>query len=341
MMAPSILWNTYEPALTDDRWRGSAGGGQWTLNLWDQTLKGMYDVHNVSVGESGDNVDELHAGLNSDPACIVLVWRWPMPDYPQRHKAWVRQCALLDYALNKRVPVLVHDQDLMSPDTRDPKTQLQPLKDAGIPVRITMPAFYPPSGYETLHFPYPFRTQRHTPWSSQRLYKRSYVGNNYQRYAQTREWFEEVEGDLWGNWLEEGPGRESPEQVLIDFGVGPRFHDRCDQRQVQTILERSVATVHLAKPIYCKHGFMTIRYAEAALSGTLAFVPYEMRIPPFWRLAFPADDQIWRMDLDADTGHVQKYQLGELVNQQQLVVQEAMSHFGWANAIDVLIRENK
>ncbi len=302
MKASKVLWNGFDSSI-------------WLTALRNETLSGMFDAGGVEIATEAD--------------CLILNWlREGDSVY------YSRQEELLEAALKHGIPTLIFDQEGDQEDSidTDPRVELDMFKIAGIPMKLTMPAFFPPDGYETLHYPFPFRGQRKTPFHTARLYQRSYLGKCDTRYGLALEWFRDVVGDFWGDWLE-----DATEQTLIDFGVGPRFHDECTQDQVQTVLQRSITTVHLATPNQCEYGILTLRYAEAASAGTLAFVPWEMQLPPFWKVPFTSDDDIWRMDLEKDTNHTQKYILAEMQNQQQLLVQEAMSHYAWAKAVNSLI----
>ena len=340
----NIWWHTFEPSLTDGNWKTACAGGQWTKALWNtfDEMPGT-QVTNVSVGEDTikcPTLDRASAG-GPPPDCIVLVWRWNMPGYPQRCAAWERQNELLDYAYKHEVPVLIHDEDLQWDNgVNDPIDNLVEFKAAGIPMALTMPAFYPPKGYETLHFPYAFRDSVHDVWSPTRVYKRSYIGNNYGRYEQAKEWLARTECDVWGNWMDPHPDRQSPENVKVTFGPKVTFHDRLDQRYVKQVLGRSISTVHLAKPDYCTYGFIALRWAEAAFAGCLAFVPDEYYLPKHWWLAFPSEKGIWRQDWN-DISFEERFIYSQRVNEQQLLVAKEMSHFAWVKRISDLIKEKK
>ena len=301
MKVLKMLWNGFESS-------------DWLRALWNQTLSGNFEAGELEIASEAD--------------VIILNWLKEKPGV-----AYARQVELLEAALAHGIPTLIFDQEGIHDEggDSDPRVEQAMFESAKIPMRLTMPAFYPPYGYETLHYAYPFRQQTPIPLSTCRLYQRSYVGYCDTRYGQALDWFRDLQGDIWGDWLD-----DSQEQTLIDFGVGPRFHDECQPEQVQTVLQRSVSTVHLGTPEQCSYGMLTLRYAEAAASGTLAFVPWETQLPPFWKYVFTSDEDIWRMDLEKDTNHTQKYLLTEMQNQQQLVVHEAMSHYAWAKVINEL-----
>lgn len=283
---PNVWWNTYEPALTNDNWKTSAAGGQWTRKVWDYLHLHEIDVTNVSVDESGDS--RLNTAQYYRPDAIVLCWRWPMPNYPERHAAWALQMNLLEYATTSSIPVLIHDQDMKF----DVRNEIEAFRNRGLKALITMPAFYPPKGIYTLHFPNPFdNIATRNVWPKR--YRFGYIGSNYERYDQVYEaWGGTnafgVDAHIWGNWLEPSPSRESPEQVKNDFPY-VTFHDRIAQTDVLETLSQVMYTYHFCKPEYAKVGFITARWYEAAVAGTLAIVPDEMRLPPNFESVFKRD----------------------------------------------------
>jgi hypothetical protein len=303
-----MIWNGF--SLTDRVWLSA---------LWRETLSGMFEAGEMEIASEAD--------------VIILNWL-----HEEKTVSYQHQVELLDGAAKHGTPVLIFDQNGSHEEgsENDPLVELSMFESVGIPMKLTMPAFFPLERYETLHIPYPFERGRNKPFHTNRLYKRSYVGWKDERYGQALEWYRGNESDIWGNWLE-----ESPEQTLMDFEVGPRFHDECPQDKVQTVMQRSIATCHLGTPEQCSLGMLTLRYAEAAEAGCLAFVPWEMQLPAFWRNVFTSEEEIWKMDLEADTNHTEKYLLSEMQNQQQLLIQEGMSHYAWAKVIADLAEERK
>lgn len=302
-----VLWNGFDKE-----------SARWLNNLKEETLSGMLEDEPITATEAD---------------VIVLNWKKD----GQEH--YMDQQDLLESALMLGTPVLIFDQQGGHEENPveildDPRIELDMFNKSGVPMKLTMPAFFPLQDFDTLHIPYPFQRGRHKPFHTNRLYKRSYVGHSDERYGQALEWFREIEGDLWGDWLE-----GSHEQTLIDFGVGPRFHDVCPVDQVQTVYRRSIATVHLGTGQQMELGMLTLRYAEAAEAGCLAFTPWEMNLPPYWRTCFTSEEDIWKSNLEDDTNHTQKYLLSEMQNQQQLLIQEAMSHYAWAKVIGDLCNE--
>lgn len=201
-------------------------------------------------------------------------WRWPMPEpkYADRHQAYLNQISYITAYLNLGIPVIVFDGDHKISDE-----EVRGLVEMG--VRVYAPELLPGPGKRTLMYPHLFdtHTKRTTPTFTRRPYYVGYVGNNYERYEQARRLLgghDAPDSHIWGNWLDEGPGREAPETVKRDFPRA-RFHGKLPNDQVISALAKSWSTVHLAKPSYCDRGFVTIRWAEAVLAGTFGFVPSE------------------------------------------------------------------
>lgn len=280
----NILWNTWEPALTDGNSSTSAGGGAWTRALWSYFQSKGHNVYNVSVGENSKRIEALSNGINSKPDVIVLCWRWPMAQYKSRHHAYLRQTSLLDYAYHENIPILIHNQDLKF----EPIDACDKFIQAGKRIAFTMPAFNPPEGYESLHFPCPYDLDS-SEWAiptrkelESRPYDYAYIGNNYERYEQIKAAW----GDpnkisnvhIWGNWLEHSKHRESPETVREDF-PHVEFHGRLPQERVLETLNQSLFTHHFCKPLYSKYGFMTIRWSEAIAASCIAEVSSDFNMP--------------------------------------------------------------
>lgn len=217
-----------------------------------------------------------------DPKCLYdfFYWRWPMPDprYADRQAAYELQIELLDE--RKWGPqVVIFDGDLKL-GLADKET----LERGG--GRWFVPALLAPDEYRLL---YP-SIKSNRPLSG-RLFPLAYVGNNYERYEQTKRLIGSQKADLWGNWMEPGPGRADPSVVQSDLS-GSTFHGRIAQDAVVSTLAASAWTIHLAKPEYCSTGFVTYRWAEAAQAGCPAMIPAEFA--PSLDLPFP------RVESEAD-----------------------------------------
>jgi hypothetical protein len=325
----NVFWNTYEPALTDKEWTSSTGDGMWLTHLWSELRKARMQVFNVSVGLYDDRVDYYENVLGSvKPDVIVLSWRWPMPDYHQRQQAYLRQMDLIEFATKRKVPVLIHNSNLM-PNMEDAAIWAKHLDFHGCRVRLTAPLMCPPKDYRTLHFVYPPKKARAGGYRSR---ERVYVGNNYGRYNTALEWLRGVPVVIHGNWLEPSPHRQSPEQVIKDFGTGPAFMPKISQKDVLKALTMTWATVHLAKPDYYKYGFMAYRWAEAAQAGTYAFVPHEMNMREEAYDMFSSDVNQWRAPFDDQA----KSKMTYAVAAQRKFVESMMSVQPWFDVLKEL-----
>jgi hypothetical protein len=179
-----------------------------------------------------------------------------------------------------KVKVVIHDEDqMMEPDDKSW------VISKGC--TITTPAFFPPVGCSTLHFPYPF-SDYDLPTKAKTLdscdYGLLYVGNNYSRFEQSVEFLHHYRGiqvAAAGNWLEASPNRESPEVVRHAL-PHVNFIGRVPNNRVRHELANAFATVHLCKEGYGQAGFMTMRWAEAASAGTLGFIPAMFKLPQMW-----------------------------------------------------------
>lgn len=330
-----ILWNTFEPSLTDMNNNTSAGGGIWTRYLWRNLAAADISVINVSVGETSATTPSrmsIKESLDQGVDLIVLCWRWPMPDYPARNCAYDRQLELLEMANLYQIPVLIHDEDMKSDAVTVMESSYPRVK-----YKATQPAFYPADGYETLMFPYDITPTRDFVPHVNREYDVVYVGNNYERYEQSKQYFNKVAEtlrmDVWGNWLEPSSARESPIQVKSDM-PNVRFHGRLSQEHVHGILSASKATVHLAKPTYCEHGFVTIRWAEAAKALTYADVPIDFQMPE------SIDHAYGGILLGPNINDVGVHEYRKLVTSQRQACKTIFRWTEWLKAINSLTEES-
>lgn len=201
----------------------------------------------------------------------IIMWRWSMPTYPERHAAYLRQWVLLEECAAHHIPCIIHNQDLKITDGE------RCWLDQWPNFLVTVPALAPAPGDCILHYPYYYSrdVQRQLwPFRSGCIY----VGNNYERYAQAKTYInpvaEVVDVDVYGNWLNVNKSRELPEQVKSDF-QRVLFHEPIEHREVLQTLINARMTIHLAKPEYNECGFMALRWAEAAAAGVAAIIPAE------------------------------------------------------------------
>ena len=115
----NLLFNTYEPSLTDGNWNTSMAAGFWLMCVFDY-LKGRgINLHNVSVGEHQDRQDVFERAIDDIKTYDggVFYLRWPMggdPRYAQRQKAYVRQWQLIEALMEHGKPIMIFNGDLQS-----------------------------------------------------------------------------------------------------------------------------------------------------------------------------------------------------------------------------------
>jgi hypothetical protein len=277
----NIGWSTWEPGLVSPK-PTSAGGAAWTSYLFDTFRHNGHNVVMMQGSAAGvhtviDDADLL--GLD----VAVFCWRWPMPEYPERQRAYERQMQLIHMLGRAKIPMLIHNQDhKMTASDRELVKEYDGV--------IAAPQFVLEGEHRadmTLFFPNPYWRGQYQFWGV-RPTTFAYVGNNYERFEQVVAYIQQFSAyyktDFYGNWMEPGPGRESPEYVRA---VLPHvnFHGRLPQDRVIETLSQADTTMHFAKDSYLRHGFITLRWAEAAAANTIAFVPYDMHLPSeYYRL---------------------------------------------------------
>jgi hypothetical protein len=268
----NIGWFCWEPELTGTE-KTSGGGAAWTNKLFRHFINEGH--HIVWLAESSPP-PLTNVGIQPDVA--VFCWRWEMLAHPERQRAYMRQWELIHKYSGLNVPMLVHDQD-----HKISRHDYQDLISAG--VVLSAPELNPRPGFRRLMFPNPYgfvaNPRRHrTPFAAPSWLM--YVGNNYERFDQAVNFIgptsEYYGADLYGNWLEESPLRESPEVVKASL-PHVTFHGRVSQQEVPELLERANYTVHLFKESYGPCGFTTIRWAEAVSAATPAFIPADFWLP--------------------------------------------------------------
>lgn len=325
-----IVWNSFSPALTDGVLNSSATGGNWTPRIWRRLEQRFGKVFNVSVGEQSDYDQRFSFAISSKITACILIWRWPMPAYKQRDKAYERQMELLDIAKKRKIPVLIHDQDLKGGALES----ADELLSAGCPCLLTAPMLNPWNGYTALHFP-PLGAMPPVKSLTHKLYDYMYVGNNYERYSQAKRVFggdrmRDMKAVFYGNWLDPNPERESPAVVLRDFPLID-FKGRLPQDKVIEELAKARFTYHLAKPEYCDTGMVTLRWYEAAMAGTVAILPFEFCIDKSDGAIFkPSSEEVLRLMTD-DEHYMQ------ILQWQREFVRSKFSDEAWVKAVERLV----
>jgi len=267
-MGMNIGFHGYEPAFQSGQMMTSAGGSRHlTTTISEFTRLG----HQVFWFGEGSNNTTKSANVSDVKLMdvIFLYWRWAMPEYLDRQKAYTRQMEIIKMTTASKTPVIVHDQD----HKIDKKTKEFLIM---MNVTLTEPSLFPRTGYSSLMYPSdrPL-TSKYNPHSRFGL---CYVGNNYERYDQTKRYLADarIAAIFYGNWLIKSDFRESPDQVKSDF-PNVTFQGRLEADQVINCLRHATATIHLAKSSYNETGFITARWAEAASAACPAFVPKEFK----------------------------------------------------------------
>lgn len=274
-MTKTILWHTWEPGLEENEMT-SGGGAAWTKFLWKKLEENGYNIYWFDSTATHPFDKGWQPAVTIDVA--VFCWRWKLPDesqYRQRNMIFERQNVLLKWCYENHVPVLIHDQDLkMTPSQRD-----SIISHGGV---IATPSFFPDTNEISLHFPNPYNI---STYFNNKIDQLVYVGNNYERLDQAVKYIHDFSAEVntifYGNWIEPGPGR-NPEMVksLLPHVV---FGGRLPQSSILNVLGKAKGTIMLHKEEYGPRGFTTIRWAEAAASSTLPFIPNEFKLPPLYK----------------------------------------------------------
>lgn len=329
----NILWHTWEPGLMDPT-PTSAGGAQWTRYLWDRFI--IDGSHRIFWGGlRGFPMDTSPLVELEQIDIAFFCWRWPMPQHPERHEAYMRQMELIAECNDLHIPVVVHDQD-----HKMTENDVKWLLDAG--AILTTPELRPRPSFRSLLFPslppaFNIHLRRFPGLSKHKLV---YVGNNYERFDQAVEFFGPLSRQMsvlvHGNWLEASTTRERPEEVLRRL-PHVYFAPRLPQDKVIETLASADFTIHLFKESYGPTGFTTIRWAEAAWASTPAFIPYDFFLPATWAEAFAPMIVRDGVDLlNRVSGFTFKSWL-DVRDAQQQFVYEKMTPQPWLELVEELV----
>jgi len=266
----NILFNTYEPGLTDNNFKTAmALAGAWSW-LDEKLAKNQMYLQNVSVGESSNREDIFNYWLaqpeNVD--MIFLCWRWKMPNierYQQRNEAYSRQMMLINFAIKHNIPVYIHDCDMEGDSIAEAGDVLY---NAGCVFEIGVPCLVPPAGCTTMFFPcqHDLENYVYVPLKD-RVRNFVYVGNNYDRYDQMKNiLINHPSGSIFGHWI----GSRGAENLFDDFPT-MKFEGRSDQKDLINILSHSRYTIHFGKKQYMSSCFISPRWHEAAAAGLINF----------------------------------------------------------------------
>lgn len=314
-MSIKVLWHAYHPSSTDGK--SVTGDNAWQMALFSFLQSCDFSF---TFGWHEPTLESVLANRYNRFDLGFLIWRWPMPDYPERQLAYENQLKIIEWLSGQRVPFIVYDLDHKI-------TSIDRVFIASKGGRIASPALFPLNGEIHLPLPNPYDRSRRVMFTRSR--RLIYIGNNYERYEQARYYLGASNAHLFGNWLIPNPERETPEKVKADFPMCT-FHSRVPAEEVISTLMTGWSTIQLAKPSYCKSGFMTIRYAEADAAGVVGFVPAEFRLPGGRTYAdlyvTDGDDLLEKAVRVVEDAEYRK----KLLNVQQRLVRTVMTPTSWA-----------
>jgi len=327
-----IAFHTWDPGLWSQK-PNSAGGSQWIKALWAYLSSLGHEILWLGQHEP-EGAKKIRHARQAD--IIILFWRWPMhSSYGERNRAQQKQCRIIDAAMLKRIPMLIHDQD-----HKMLEVEIASLRSAKN-VILAAPELEPRPGFKCLMYPNPHKLYDpyvyRSPFTNR--WDLIYIGNNYERWEQ---WLEYVvkpaklgmSAVCYGNWLEPHPDRQSPEEVK-EAAPGVSFPGRLSQHMIIEEYLKADCTVHMAKPSYCETGFVTMRWAEAASAGTLGFIPGEFKhVPEELKECIVQDGK----DLFRKYGKMKEKYWLRLVELQQKWVRENMTAQNWVDLIEETAR---
>lgn len=274
-----IGFHTWDPGLWSTE-KNSAGGALWMRNLWTYLSDLGHTI--IWLGQHGDTVPvPAFKGRIEDCNVVYFYWRWFMhKSYEERNEAYARQMKLIARAAKAGMPMVIGDGDHKM--TLDDITYIQKQTKA----ILVAPELAPRKGFERLHYPNPHPMinplVNRMPFFGQDDIV--YIGNNYERWDQFLEYIVKPSNSgmkvkCYGNWLEPHPDRQTDTEI-VKVAPNIAFPGRLAQSMIIDTYLIADFTVHLAKPSYCKTGFVTMRWAEAAAAGTFGFIPAEFRHTP-------------------------------------------------------------
>lgn len=260
----TIFWHNHSVPST-------SGLDGWEPRVQEALRRAGYDV--ILPGDYPPDFSKIDVAF--------FYWRWlmsPVSSYVERNLTFVRQFKYIEACRRHKVRVVVFDGDhKLSEDLA-----LELWRDG---VELYAPELAPRPLYSKLMYPsFPANMK-----TGNRPVTIGYVGNNYERYDQAVRLLGGPSGPechFWGDWIEGRVNREPKTKVMADF-PNSVFHGILPEPLVHKTLETMMATIHLAKASYCATGFITMRWAEAAAAGVLAFIPSEFAMPLVDRGIFP------------------------------------------------------
>ena len=306
-------------------YRGPSSVGQsWWESLCYKLAHHSFIPLDASTveGQKDAPLDQVFSEL---PDLLFLYWRWPFPEGTRKQEAYLRQQELLDFALGARIPVLILDGDLQ-PGVLDVADN---LRRYDLKVVVAAPMLYPRAGYRQLFYPVSYVWPMPIAFPFQfKKYDFAYVGNDYRRYEQMQWYLNNpthagMDMRIWGNWLD----YNEEAKLKKDFPY-VKFMGRLPQDQILDILGPAYFTYHFAPPEYCDCGFVTMRWQQAASSGTVAILPNEFKASATIRKLFSYQPEDFYSD-----GNLYR----SIVNQQFSAISSLSDFTQWKSLIHEML----
>lgn len=206
--------------------------------------------------ESLRSVDEIE----SDTDVVFAIYRWSMPERPERDKSYIVQNRMLEQAKSLKIPVLLFDTD----------HQLPAKDNTWSHCVVASPELDPRANVLQLMFPW------HQFSHPDRFTVRSgsiYVGNDYERSGSINRYLRDVSTTFIGTWTNESWKRLMESQ-------GHSFRGKMLLVDALKEMQQHKFTVAFAKQSYYDQAVVTSRWQEALCAGVLVLIPDEFMIVP-------------------------------------------------------------
>ena len=261
-------------------------------NAYRKSVKSFTDDTQIRYMDE-KQVFDLWVSVGLDTVDIILhEWRMEIPGRntgdarDDQSKYWqpdlfLQKC-LIDFAIQYDIPFVVFDLDYkLDVDTatalNDSLSKFRIL-ELGVKWGLTIP-FCLVSHTVDVPFDFNVLNESFEPGLSP-TYDLVYVGNRYERDWCIDKYIKGLrcKVKVYGNWLE--GGRDSAEVwPSIEFG------HRLQTAEMPGVYRDALVTPLLAKREYCEYGFMTARYFEALMYGTVPLFIGEFQSDVTWRYA--------------------------------------------------------
>lgn len=212
---------------------------------------------------------------------LFLEWRWKTwknDKHNPNHVAlkyepdYDRQLELIEY-YKDRCPIIAWDTDL----------KITPDDEKAFPMLILSDPSFKTNFQTRQRVSIPFWTDwRQLVPCTEPLNIYGFVGNNYERPEEFKKFYFSgasnlrqelgIQTAMYGNWLQRSPEREQPEHLIKSY-QNVNFNHRMGFYDSMQIMNKFVATTHVAKQKYYETEFMSPRYLEALAVCCPAFTP--------------------------------------------------------------------